>query len=145
MHSRILDVVMSQEPMSESIYHRPLHGLDDMTKEIRAPEGNTVPGASTVDVEDRDFESMIALMIPVLMEHGVKRAGVFGSRVRGEATGDSDLDLVVELPEGASLLDLAGIKVDLEDLFGLRVDVTTYNALHPRLRDQILREERVII
>ena len=116
-----------------------------MTQEIHDPEGNTVPGASTVDVEDRDLESMIALMIPVLKEHGVKRAGVFGSFVRGEATGNSDLDLVVELPEGASLLDLAGIKVDLEDLFGLRVDVTTYNALHPSLRDQILREERAIV
>jgi predicted nucleotidyltransferase len=140
---RIIEV--RREPVPESIYHLPHHGLDSMTQEIHDPEGNTVPGASTVDVEDRDLESMIALMIPVLKEHGVKRAGVFGSFVRGEATGNSDLDLVVELPEGASLLDLAGIKVDLEDLFGLRVDVTTYNALHPSLRDQILREERVIV
>jgi predicted nucleotidyltransferase len=116
-----------------------------MTEKIQDPEGNTVPGASTMDVEDRDIESMIVLMVPVLKERGVKRAGVFGSFVRGEATGDSDLDLVVELDEGASLLDLAGIKVDLEDLLGLSIDVTTYNALHPLLRDQILREERVII
>jgi predicted nucleotidyltransferase len=116
-----------------------------MSEEIHRQEGNTLPGAPSNDVEDRDLESMIALMIPVLKDHGVKKAGVFGSYATGEATSGSDLDLMVELPEGASLLDLAGIKVDLEELLGLTIDVTTYNGLHPRLRERILSEERRII
>ena len=145
MHSRDVDAVMPPGPVPESIYRSPLHGLDAMTEEKLSPHGNAVPQVSTRVTEVMDLESMIELMIPVLMGFGVLRAGVFGSFVRGEADGDSDLDLVVELPEGSSLLDLAGIKVDLEELFGITVDVTTYNSLHPDLRDQILREVRVVI
>ena len=145
MHSITIDEIVLQGPMPESIYRPSLHGLDIMTEEKLIPEGNTVPKASTRATEVMDLELMIELMVPVLKEHGVLRAGLFGSFVRGEASGDSDLDLVVELPEGASLLDLAGIKVDLEELFGITVDVTTYSSLHPDLRDHILREERVVI
>lgn len=139
------DPHMPSEPGPESIYHRPLHGLDGMTEELPPQEGNAVPAVPATDLDDRDLEAMIALMIPVLKEYGVMKAGVYGSRVRGDAREDSDLDMVVELPEGASLLDLAGIKVDLEELLGLTVDVTTYNGLHPRLRDRILSEERRIL
>ena len=116
-----------------------------MTEEIHDPEGNTVPRASTIDVEDRDLESMIALMIPVLKEHGVTKAGVYGSRVRGDAKEDSDLDVVVELPAKASLLDLVGLELELQDLLGIKVDVAEYRGLHPRLRNRILSEERRIL
>jgi len=140
MHAKGLE-----PPMPESIYLRPIHGPDEMTEEKPSPEGNTIPRGSTMTTEVMDLETMIELMIPVLRGYGVVRAGVFGSFVRGEADRESDLDLVVELPDGSSLLDLAGIKVDLEELFGMTVDVTTYNSLHPDLRDQILREARVVI
>jgi predicted nucleotidyltransferase len=116
-----------------------------MNEEPLDQEGNAVPAVPTTDIGDRDLESMISMMIPVLEGYGVTKAGIYGSRVRGDHKEDSDLDMVVELPEGASLLDLAGIKVDLEELLGLTVDVTTYNGLHPRLRDRILSEERRIL
>ena len=141
----INNVEMPHEQAQESIYHRPLHGLDSMTKETQDPNGNTVPRASTIDVEDRDLESMIALMIPVLKEHGVSKAGVYGSHVRGEARGNSDLDVVVELPEKASLLDLVGLQLELQDVLGIKVDVAEYDGLHPRLRNRILSEERRIL
>lgn len=131
--------------MPESIYLRPLHGMDGMTEETHDPEGNIVPQASTMEVEDRDLESMIALMLPVLREHGVSKAGVYGSYARGEATDDSDLDVVVELPDDASLLDLVGLQLELQDLLGIKVDVAEYNGLHPRLRNRILSEERRIL
>ncbi len=139
------DPHMPSEPGPESIYHRPLHGLDGMTEETHDQEGNTVPRASTVDVGDRDLESMIALMIPVLKENGVTKAGIYGSRATGEAREDSDLDLVVELPEKASLLDLVHLELELQDLLGIKVDVATYDGLHPRLRKRILSEERRIL
>jgi len=116
-----------------------------MTEETIDKEGNTVPRVSTVVVGDRDLESMIALMIPVLRENGVTKAGIYGSYVRGEAREDSDLDVVVELPDDASLLDLVGLQLELQDLLGIKVDVTTYDGLHPRLREGILSEERRIL
>jgi predicted nucleotidyltransferase len=116
-----------------------------MTEEQQDPEGNAVPSVSTTDIGDRDLESMIALIIPVLKEHGITKAGVYGSRVRGDNTEDSDLDVVVEVPERFSLLDLVGLQYELEDLLGIKVDVVTYDGLHPRLRDRILGEERRIL
>jgi len=73
--------------------------------------------------------------------HGARRAGLFGSCARGEADAASDLDLLVELPPGASLLDLIGLEQDLSDELGPKVEATTYRALHPQLRDRVPRDE----
>jgi predicted nucleotidyltransferase len=78
---------------------------------------------------------------PILERYGVKKAGVFGSFVRGEASPESDLDLVVEMPPGSSLLELVGLQQEISDLLGIEVDAGTYQALHPQLRDRILAEE----
>jgi predicted nucleotidyltransferase len=131
--------------VSESIYRRPLHGPDVMTEEPDDHEGNAVPATPSTGAEGRDLESMIVLMIPVLKEHGVTKAGVYGSRVTGDAREESDLDVIVELPEKASLLDLVRLQGDLEDLLGIKVDLVEYGGLHPRLRDGILSEERRIL
>lgn len=72
--------------------------------------------------------------------HGARNVRVFGSLARGEGREDSDLDLLVTLGEGRSLLDLIGLKQDLEDLVHRRVDVVTENALSPYLRERILSE-----
>ena len=87
------------------------------------------------------LEGIKKLVLPVLRRHSVKRAGVFGSVVRGEATPESDVDLLVELDKQASLLDFIGIKLDLEDVLGRSVDLVEYAAIKPRLRDGILRDE----
>ena len=84
-------------------------------------------------------------ILPVLRKYHVRRASLFGSVVRGEMTEESDIDLLVELPEIASLLDLAGLKIDIEELLGRNVDVLTYDSLHPLLRDRILSEQVAIL
>jgi len=84
-------------------------------------------------------------ILPVLRKYHVRRASLFGSIVRGEMTEESDIDLLVELPETASLLDLAGLKIDIEELLGRNVDVLTYDSLHPLLRDRILSEQVAIL
>ena len=84
-------------------------------------------------------------ILPVLRRHGIKRAGMFGSFARGEATPESDVDILVELDAEASLLDFIGVKLDLEDVLGRRVDIVEYAAVKPRLRDRILREEVPIL
>ena len=75
--------------------------------------------------------SLVERVLPVRRRYGARRAGLFGSCARGEADAASDLDLLVELPTGASLLDLIGLEQDLSDELGLKVEATTYRALHP--------------
>lgn len=82
---------------------------------------------------------------PILGKYGVARAALFGSIVRGTATEKSDIDLLVKLPNNASLLDLAGLKIELEEKLGKKVDVLTYNSLHPLLRDRILKSQEIIL
>ena len=84
-------------------------------------------------------------ILPILKKNDIKRASLFGSVVRGEATEESDIDLLVEFKGEKSLLDLAGLKIELEEMLGKKVDVLTYNSLHPLLKDRILREQKAIL
>ncbi|MFZ3074523.1 MAG: nucleotidyltransferase family protein [Minisyncoccales bacterium] len=77
----------------------------------------------------------------IFKEYGVKKAAVFGSYARGEQKKRSDIDLLVEMEDGRTLFDLGGLKMDLEDLFGKRVDLVEYEALHPLLKDGILADQ----
>jgi len=72
--------------------------------------------------------------------HGIHNVRVFGSVARGQATAASDIDFLVDLGRDRSLLDLAGLLVDLEDLLGRRVDVVTTPGLKARIRDRVLGE-----
>ena len=76
----------------------------------------------------------------IARRHGASHVRVFGSVARGEATEQSDLDLLVKLERGRTLLDLAGLGDDLEALLGCRVQIVTEGSLHPLLRDRILSE-----
>lgn len=73
----------------------------------------------------------------VLTARRVKKLIAFGSRVRGDARPDSDLDLAVVLPRDADLMDLAALREDLTEAFGLRVDVVSLPSARPRLRAHI--------
>ena len=69
---------------------------------------------------------------------GARRVRVFGSRARGDAGPESDVDILLDLENGRSALALGGLLMDLQDLLGKKVDVVTPAALHPRIRDRIL-------
>jgi predicted nucleotidyltransferase len=66
--------------------------------------------------------------------------GIFGSYARGEEKEGSDIDVLVRFGEGASLFELVGLGDYLEDLFGISVDVVSERALHPMMKDDVLRE-----
>ena len=73
--------------------------------------------------------------------YGARRLGLFGSQARGEATGKSDLDFLVEFEPGAKTFDnYMDLKAFLEDLFDRPVDLVVSDVIKPRLRDAILRE-----
>jgi len=95
-----------------------------------------------VNMEPEEIRNKVVLL---LKRYDVKRAAFFGSFVRGEHRGDSDIDILVEFEGEKSLLDLARLKIELEKVLGRRVDVLTYASLHPLLRDRILQEQKVIL
>lgn len=82
---------------------------------------------------------------PILNKYGIKKAGIFGSVVRGEAKKGSDVDILVEIKEDISLLDFVKIKLELEDVLGRRVDLVEYSTIKPIIREQILSEEVAIL
>jgi predicted nucleotidyltransferase len=84
-------------------------------------------------------------ILEVAGSFGATSVRVFGSWARGEAKQDSDLDLIVDVPRGTTLLDLAGLQIELEKLLGIKVEVLTEGDLHPRLREQILAEARPLV
>jgi uncharacterized protein len=84
-------------------------------------------------------------IIDILRRNDVRRASFFGSIVRGEMTDQSDVDLLIEFEGRKSLLDLSGLKIELEDALGRKVDVITYRSLHPLLRERILAEQVPIL
>ncbi|MDP3001428.1 MAG: nucleotidyltransferase domain-containing protein [Bryobacterales bacterium] len=71
---------------------------------------------------------------------GARNVRVFGSLARGDADERSDIDFLVDLEPGRSLLDLGGLNLDLERLLGSRVDVVSSRGLRDRVRERVLRE-----
>lgn len=65
--------------------------------------------------------------------HGAVSVELFGSAARGEDRPDSDIDVMVELEEGRSLLDLIGLGNDLEAALGRKVDTVSKSAMKPRV------------
>ena len=79
-------------------------------------------------------------ILRVAAKYGARRVRVFGSAARGDADALSDLDFLVELEAGRSLLDLGGLQFELESLLGRPVDVVTERGLKARIRERVLRE-----
>jgi len=79
-------------------------------------------------------------ILELAAQHGVRNVRVFGSAARGEDGPDSDLDLLVEVERGRSLLDLIGLEQDVSALLGRSIDVVSERGLSPYLRQRILAE-----
>ncbi len=83
-------------------------------------------------------------LIEICRRNDVSMLGVFGSVARGEATAQSDVDLLVEFSNRKSLLAVISLERQLSDALGRKVDVLTEAALSPYLRSRILRDLKVI-
>ncbi|MBI4964170.1 MAG: nucleotidyltransferase family protein [Desulfomonile tiedjei] len=75
-------------------------------------------------------------------KHGAINVRVFGSAARGDASASSDIDLLVDMKQGSTLLDLVALWQDLEELFGCKVHVLSEGGISPHLRDRIYSEAR---
>ena len=72
--------------------------------------------------------------------HGALSIELFGSAARGEDRSDSDIDLMVELEQGRSLLDLIGLSEDLQAALGRRVEAVSKPAMKPRVLARARKE-----
>jgi predicted nucleotidyltransferase len=79
-------------------------------------------------------------ILDIAASYGATNIRVFGSRARGDARPDSDVDLLIALEPHRSLLDLVAIKQDIEDILGCHVDVVTESSISPYMRDEVLHE-----
>lgn len=91
------------------------------------------------------LEEVKQRVIPVLKRHDVVHAAIFGSFARGEPGEDSDLDILVEFGSDKSLLDLVALQLELEEALRREVDVLTYRAIHPRIKERVLKEQVTIL
>ena len=89
-------------------------------------------------------EELKKKIISILVKNGIKRILVFGSYARNEATSGSDLDLIVEFPEGTSLFDHVDIERELSESLNMKVDLISQNGISPYIKDQIMKEAIVI-
>jgi len=79
-------------------------------------------------------------MLKIATKHGARNVRVFGSVARGEADEQSDVDFLVDMEPGRTLLDMGGLLMDLRELLGYEVDVVTERRLKPRIRACVLQE-----
>lgn len=91
------------------------------------------------------LEEIKTQALPILKQADVKKAALFGSYVRGDNTQFSDIDILVELPENATLFELGGLKMSLEEKLQKKVDVVTYKSISPIIKDSILNNQYPLI
>jgi uncharacterized protein len=99
---------------------------------------------SPMKPENESISSIKKKIIPILKKNHVVKAGIFGSFARGEARKKSDIDILVQPPKGMGL-KFVGMKLELEEKLGKKVDLLTYRSVHPYLKKYILEDEIRII
>lgn len=94
---------------------------------------------------NKEIEKIKPKIIKILKKHKIKRAGLFGSYVKGEQKKNSDIDILIQPTKKTSLLDLSGLKIELEKILNKKVDLVSYKYIHPYLKEKILESEIKII
>jgi uncharacterized protein len=118
-------------------------------REIAAELGISQPAVSqqlkaAADLSDVHPETLLEAAAPILKqvaeERGYARLAVFGSVGRHQARPDSDIDLLVEVPEGTSSFGMIRFQQLLEQILGRGIDLISYGGLKPTLDDDIRRD-----
>lgn len=108
-----------------------------LLKKIEIPEAKRREVLNIENIKDK--------IIPILKKNNVIRAGIFGSYALGEQKENSDIDILVEIPRSTSLLDFIGLKYEIEDVLGKKVDLVEYGTIKPLIKKRVLKEEIRII
>ena len=79
-------------------------------------------------------------ILALATKHGAFNIRIFGSVANGTADESSDIDFLVDMEKGRSLLDLGGLLMDLQELLGRKVDVVTEKGLRERIREVVINQ-----
>jgi uncharacterized protein len=90
---------------------------------------------------DQKIDAIKEQIIPILEKNDVIRASIFGSFARGEESADSDIDILIEYGKPKGLFSFVQLQRELEEKIGRKVDLLTYNSIHPLLKEYIKRDE----
>ena len=88
----------------------------------------------------REIRAQREVILGIAARHGARNIRVFGSTARGTSDGSSDIDLLVDLEPGRTLLDLGGLLMDVQSVINARIDVATERMLRPEIRVRALSE-----
>ncbi len=80
-------------------------------------------------------------ILPILKNYNAQRVALFGSAARGQMRTDSDIDILVDIEADISLLEFIGLKQEIEEALGRKVDLVEYDTLKPLIKEKILREQ----
>jgi hypothetical protein len=89
----------------------------------------------------KNIEEIKKKIIPILKQYRVTRAGIFGSFARGEQKKGSDVDILIEIGDWASMLDIIRLNRLLEENINKKVDLVEYSCIRKELKKNILNDE----
>lgn len=89
-------------------------------------------------------QNQIDIIIDTLKPYHPTKIGIFGSMARGEATQNSDIDILYNLRETIGLFKLIGLKQTLEEKLNLKVDLVSEKYVDPKLKPHILNDLKLI-
>jgi len=145
-HVRVLDLI-HHLGVSAVAVHKQLKRL--VVQRIVEKSGTpprvfyTLPEKSP-SLANRRAPSITQKTVPVLRRYGVTRAALFGSAARGDMRPDSDVDILVQMPKNARLLDVLGLQTELEETLSRPVDLIQYDLIKPQYRPYILASQTPI-
>ena len=133
----------SQQTIASYEHGQKQPGADTLERILRACGFELELGRlpeSAIGPRRRLLDQSRATILRLARQHGARNVRIFGSVARGEDSEGSDIDLLVDLHPGRTLLSLAGLTEELSEALGTRVDVATPELLRPDVREQALRE-----
>lgn len=93
----------------------------------------------------QQVEEYRQMILPVLKRYLIKRAAIFGSFAKNEASKDSDIDLLIETDKNFTLLKMIQLEDEISKLTNRKVDIVEYSAIKPSIRNEVLQSSVTIL
>ena len=84
-------------------------------------------------------------ILPIIKRYGIRKAEIFGSFARGEYDDKSDVDILIRPPKDMSMIGLSSLKIELEEAFGRKIDLVSYDYVNPLLKKSISEKREVVL